>query len=74
MTLQEFYDLLARHDWSFNYSDDHRQWQRGHDQLNQIQHILKQNEDNPSYSSLYDHYRDWAFDALGDVTKPEKPE
>ena len=74
MDLQEFYDLLKRHDWSFNYSDDHRQWQRGRDQLNHIQHILKQNEDEPKYRALFDHYREWAFDVLGDVTKPEKPE
>ena len=74
MDLQEFYDLLKGHDWSFNYSDDHRQWQRGRGQLNQIQHIMKQNEDDPRYSSLYDHYRSWAFDVLGDVTKPVRPE
>ncbi len=74
MDLQEFYDLLKRHDWSFNYSDDHRQWQRGRDQLNQIQYILKQNEDDPKYRVLFDQYREWAFDVLGDVTKPERPE
>ncbi len=74
MDLQEFYDLLKRHDWSFNYSDDHRQWQRGRDQLNQIQYILKQNEDEPKYRALFDHYRECAFDVLGDVTKPERPE
>ena len=74
MNLQEFYDLLKRHDWSFEYSDDHRHWQRGRDQLNQIQDILKQNKDNPRNRSLYDQYRAWAFDVEGDITKPEKPE
>ena len=74
MNLQEFYDLLKRHDWSFEYSDDHRHWQRGRDQLNQSQGILKQNEDNPRYRSLFDQYRAWAFDVEGDITKPEKPE
>ena len=74
MNLQEFYDLLKRHDWSFQYTDDHRHWQRGRDQLNQIQGILKQNEDIPRYRSLFDQYRAWAFDVEGDITKPEKPE
>ena len=43
MTLTEFYDLLKRHDWSYNYSDDHRVWQRGQDESNMIQPILRGN-------------------------------
>ena len=74
MTLTEFYDLLKRHDWSFQYSDDHRYWQKGSDQLEQIQYIMKQNEDDLRYRSLYDQYRAWAFDVEGDIVKPEEPE
>jgi len=73
MTLAEFYDLLKVHDWSFNYSDDHRHWQKGRDQLEHIQRILQNNEDNPQYRALYDQYRGWAFDVEGDITKPERP-
>ena len=43
MTVQEFYDVLKAHDWSFNYSDDHRHWTRGRDQMEHIKHILKNN-------------------------------
>ena len=43
MSLFEFYRLLQRHDWSYNYSDDHRVWQKGMDEANMIQHILKGN-------------------------------
>jgi len=74
MNLQEFYDLLKVHDWSFNYSDDHRQWQKGRSQLAEIQHIIKTHADEPKYRALFDHYREWHFDVLGDVTKPERPE
>ena len=74
MNLQEFYDLLKRHDWSFQYSDDHRHWTRGRDQLNQIQGILKKHIDDPGYRSLFDQYSSWAFDTQGDITKPERPE
>lgn len=29
MTIQEFYDRLARHDWFYHYSDDRSVWTRG---------------------------------------------
>jgi hypothetical protein len=73
-SIQEFYDLLKRHDWSFQYSDDHRHWTRGRDELAHIKRVMKQNEDDLRYRSLFDQYRTWAFDTQGDVTKPEKPE
>tara|TARA_Y100000385_G_scaffold287967_1_gene353413 strand:- start:1688 stop:1891 length:204 start_codon:yes stop_codon:yes gene_type:complete len=28
--------LLKKHDWYFDYSDDHRAWQRGRDQRDEI--------------------------------------
>ena len=74
MTLQEFYDVLKAHDWSFNYSDDHRHWTRGRDQMEHIKHILKNNEDQPLFRNLFEQYREWFFDGSGDVVKPERPE
>ena len=74
MTIQEFYDLLKAHDWSYQYSDDHRYWSKGRDEANMIEHILKGNSHDPKFRNLYEEFREWAFDALGDVTKPEKPE
>lgn len=29
MTLGEYWDLLSKHDWTYEYSDDHRVWKRG---------------------------------------------
>ena len=74
MNLQEFYDLLKVHDWSYQYSDDHRHWTRGRDQDNMIQNILQGHSKDPQFRSLYDQYRAWAFDTQGDITKPESPE
>ena len=73
MTLIEFYDLLARHDWSYQYSDDHRHWTKGRDESDVIQRIVKNNNDNPQFRSLYEDYRSWFWDQNGDVVKPGKP-
>ena len=74
VTLQEFYDLIKVHDWSYQYSDDHRHWTRGCDEDNMIRHILDGNSRDPQFRGLYDQYRSWAFDTQGDITKPERPE
>ena len=74
MSLFEFYRLLQRHDWSYNYSDDHRVWQRGQDESNMIQHILRGNSRDEKYRNLYERYREWFWDTSGDITKPERPE
>jgi hypothetical protein len=41
MTLQEFEQLLKAHDWTYNYSDDHRAWDKGREQANQIDKARK---------------------------------
>ena len=74
MSLFEFYRLLQRHDWSYNYSDDHRMWTKGRDEANMIEHILKGNSHDPKFRSLYDEYRSWFWDVTGDITKPNAPE
>ena len=74
MTLQEFYDLLKIHDWSYEYSDDHRYWNKGRNEDGMIQHILQGHSRDPQFRGLYDQYRSWAFDTQGDITKPERPE
>lgn len=32
MTLDEYKALLKRHDWFYEFSDDHREWKRGNEQ------------------------------------------
>jgi hypothetical protein len=29
MTVKEYFQKLQQHDWFYDYSDDHRVWQRG---------------------------------------------
>ena len=74
MNIEEFYDLLKAHDWTYDYSDDHRHWQKGHNQREQLHRVIKQNEDDPRYRALFDQYRLWAFDVQGDVDKPARPD
>lgn len=42
-TIEEYKALLARHDWFFEFSDDHRVWARGridHKKLEQMAAVL----------------------------------
>ncbi len=51
MTIQEFYDMLAAHDWQAEHSDDHEKWlhERG------SRAVLRQQAANmgPVYNDLY---------------------
>ena len=74
MTLQEFYDYLSGHDWSYQYSDDHKEWRKGRDNAEVIKRIVAANENDPRYSALYKQFCVWFLDSHGDITKPERPE
>jgi len=41
MTLEMFKSLLNRHDWFFNYSDDHNVWVKGNNQSKEIDRAYK---------------------------------
>ena len=74
ITLQDFWHMLNEYDWSFQYSDDHRQWIRGRDQRDEISRVLKFQLDKESaYKNLYDAFANWWKDPHVDVTKPGKP-
>lgn len=40
MNLQEFESLLKKHDWYYNYSDDHRYYTKGVAERNEIEAAL----------------------------------
>lgn len=74
MTLQEFYDKCAAFDWYYEYSDDHRVWQRGctaHDALR------AEAASDPAKSEIYQAWHKHMF--TGEPWKseraprPEKP-
>jgi len=39
-TLDTFSQALHRHDWLYNYSDDHSVWSRGQDELNDLRRMI----------------------------------
>jgi hypothetical protein len=39
--MKELEELLKSHDWYFEYSDDHKVWRRGKNQLNAIRRKVK---------------------------------
>ena len=73
ITLQEFYDRLAAHDWSYQYSDDHRHWTKGREEQRALINILNAYK-GTAYEKLYNDYRTWFFSSDGDVVKPVRPE
>ena len=66
-TLYSFYDTLRYHDWYYEYSDDHRVWTNGRDNLARIRQIAKE---SPEHKALFEAYSKYIFDS---GEKPEKP-
>ena len=50
MTKQEYFNLCARHDWFYDYSDDHSVWKRGNDMQKIIRAV---SEELPDYAPIY---------------------
>jgi len=63
----EFFKLLTDHDWTYNYSDDHRAWTKGSKEAQRIQAII---QEVPLYTKMYKEYSDYVFNPIG---SPEKP-
>lgn len=74
MTLPEFYDLLAKHDWYFDYSDDFRVWQRGQAERQRIRTIAKESvEHNDLFRAFYAHYFNGPAWSTERQPLPERP-
>lgn len=52
--LQAFYNLLANHDWYYEYSDDYSKWKRGKEQEKEIAEVM---ENFPEFHSVYETYK-----------------
>ena len=39
-TLDELTELCAAHDWFYNFSDDHRVWEKGTAEINRIRQLM----------------------------------
>ena len=74
-TLQEFYDKLIYHDWTYMMSDDGSVYRRGSENHAKIQQEAKQ---SPEHQALYDGFYKyiWSGSHMGTekAPKPERPE
>lgn len=71
MKLTEFYDMLEKHDWTYEYSDDHSVYMRGSSAERKLMGIIKDN--GGIFLQLYDDFKAYAF-GMGEVKKPVNPE
>lgn len=69
MTAKEFYKLCAGHDWTYEFSDDHRSWLRGREQHGVLMEALA---NNPELKKIYS---DWVvyINSPQGLPKPSMP-
>lgn len=53
MTLGDYWDQLSKHDWYWDFSDDHRVWRRGSDEQGRLENIGGQ---SAAHKILYDGF------------------
>lgn len=74
MPLLDYYLLLEKHDWFFDYTEDPTVWRRGQAAHAHLQQIAKT---SPEHQALYQKYRDYVFSGASfdkeRLPKPEKP-
>lgn len=74
MTLTEFYDALARHDWFYEMSDDGRVWRAGVARQKELEKIAETSE---SHRDLFDRYSASVFSGstwgTEKIERPERP-
>jgi len=65
---EEYRKTLKAHDWYYNFSDDHRVWQRGLESYKKLTILRKENDPN---FSIWNEYAPNMFKArLAEDTKP----
>ncbi len=74
LTLEEYYDQLDKHDWFYEYSDDHTIWQKGSEERARLQRVSMQ---SPNHKKLWDGFNQYHFsgEAFGTDKnpKPKRP-
>jgi len=58
MDKKQFLELLDKHDWYYNFSDDNRVYDMGYSQSMTILRIIKE---RPDLEDLYDQYIEYVF-------------
>ena len=68
MTNEEYFDKLQRHDWFYEYSDDHSVWQRGGKSLAELRNLAK---DNDVFAMMFSDYSSYINAVVRDGPKQE---
>ena len=76
MTLTEYYDVLDKHDWFYDFSDDRKVRRKGQQKEHEIMMIASAYGDK--YLALYQHFHLHHFSGdsfnLPKAPKPERPQ
>ena len=70
MDASEFFSLLEKHDWFYQYSDDHRAWKKGSTESKRLQAII---QEDPLFTRMYLAYSDYMFKPLEEREGLERP-
>jgi len=71
MEASEFFSLLEKHDWFYQYSDDHRAWEKGSTESKRLQAIIQEND---MFTRMYLAYSDYMFKPLDEREVLERPQ
>ena len=58
MSPADYLDELRRHDWYYNYSDDHSVWTKGRNNAHRLQAIAAE---GGILGKIYEDYSKWVF-------------
>ena len=58
MSPADYLDELRRHDWYYNYSDDHSVWTKGRNNAHRLQSIAAE---GGILGKIYEDYSKWVF-------------
>ena len=58
ITIEEFYEMLEKHDWYYDFADDHRYWKAGKSSLEKIKALTIK---DANFAKLYLDYSAWIF-------------
>lgn len=64
MNIEQFFNECSRHDWFYDYSDDHSVWTAGHENKQRIYRLA---EDNKILEKIVSEFRQYT---LGQRERP----
>jgi hypothetical protein len=56
MNIEQFFNEASRHDWFYDYSDDHRVWTAGSDNQKRLYNLAHGNESKEKIMSEFRSY------------------